>query len=171
VKELDTAAIRFPVGHLSETAMRSRHFGKIRHLGRTVVVNLVITAGVGFVVATFVVAGTTRGQAQTIPPPVITTNPSSSLTLPQQPETPVSPTTPGTLPGTTAANIGVGTNSITGAPCLGGGSSAVTGGIPGAPTAADQPAQPGQAVTGLPSNTSIYGLTNQIPNNTNPGAC
>jgi hypothetical protein len=75
------------------------------------------------------------------------------------------------LPGTTAPNIGVGTNSMTGAPCSGGGSSAVTGGIPGAPTAADQPPQPGQTVTGLPSNTSIYGLNNQISNTTNPGVC
>lgn len=133
---------------------------------KIVVMNLVIAAGIGFVVA-----ATAIGHAQTVPPPVITTNPSSSLTLPQPPEAPVSPTTPGTLPGTTAPNIGVGTNSITGAPCIGGGSSAVTGGIPGAPTAANQPAQPGQAVNGLPSNTSIYSLNNQTPNTTNPGAC
>ena len=144
--------------------MRSRHIGKI--VGKIVVINLVIAASVGFVVA-----ATTIGHAQTVPPPIITTNPSSSLTLPQQPETPVSPTTPGTLPGTTAPNIGVGTNSITGAPCIGGGSSAINGGVPGAPTAADQPAEPGQAVTGLPPNSSIYSLNNQVGGTANPGAC
>jgi len=93
------------------------------------------------------------------------------LTLPQAPEAPVSPTTPGTLPGTTAQDIAVGTNPITGAPCIGGGASAINGGIPGAPTGPDQLGVPSQAVGGLPSTTSIYGLANELPNTTAPGAC
>lgn len=93
-----------------------------------------------------------------------------SLTVPQSPEAPVSPTTPGMLPGTTAPDSTVGSNPITGAPCIGGGASAINGGIAGAPTAPDQSAQPGQAVTGLPPNTSIYGLNSELPTS-NPGAC
>jgi hypothetical protein len=95
-------------------------------------------------------------------------NPSTSLTIPQQSEVPVSPTTPGTLPGTDAgAATSVGTNPITGQPCLGRGASAFNGGLAGAPTTSDQPAEPGQDTNGLPPNNSIYGLgtTN------NPGAC
>ena len=68
-------------------------------------------------------------------------NPSSSVTIPQQPEVSVSPTTPGTLPGTQA-----------------GGSSALNGGLAGATTTSDQQGEPGQATTGLPPNNSIYGL-------------
>jgi hypothetical protein len=93
-----------------------------------------------------------------------------SLTLPQSSEVPVSPTTPGTLPGTTAQDTAVGTNPITGAPCLGGGASAINGGIAGAPTAPDQEAEPGAQVNGLPPATSIYGLNNELPT-TDPGAC
>ena len=93
------------------------------------------------------------------------------LTVPQQAEAPVSPTTPGTLPGTGAGpGTAVGTNPITGQPCLGGGSSAINGGLPGA-TTQDQPGAPGNNVTGLPPNNSVYGLNNQIPNTSSPGAC
>jgi hypothetical protein len=145
--------------------MWSRQVGTIQ-VGQIIRTNLLLAACVGL----FAIA-TTVGHAQTIPAPAITTNPSSSLTLPQQPEMPVSPTTPGTLPGTTAPNIAVGTNPITGAPCLGGGASAINGGVPGAPTASNQPAEPGQAVNGLAPNTSIYSLNNQTPNSANPGTC
>lgn len=90
-------------------------------------------------------------------------NLSSSLTLPQQPEVPVSPSTPGTLPGTTAGpDTAVGTNPVTGTPCI--------GGVPGAPIIADQPSQPGQGVNGLPPNNSVYGLSNQF-SASKPGAC
>jgi hypothetical protein len=92
-------------------------------------------------------------------------------TLPQAPETPVSPTTPGTLPGTGAgAGSAIGTNPITGQPCLGGGGSAITGGIPGAATLPGEPGEPGQQVTGLPPSNSVYGLGNQL-NTSSPGAC
>jgi len=99
-------------------------------------------------------------------------NPSTSLTVPQQSEVPVSPTTPGTLPGTeagteTGSGTAVGTNPITGQPCVGGGASALNGGLPGAATASGQPSVPGQDTSGLPPNSSIYGLGTT----TNPGAC
>jgi hypothetical protein len=95
-------------------------------------------------------------------------NPSTSVTIPQQSEIPVSPTTPGTLPGTQAGSgTAVGTNPITGQPCLGGGSSALTGGLPTAPTTSDQPGEPGNSTAGLPPDNSVYGL-GSTPN---PGAC
>ncbi len=95
-------------------------------------------------------------------------NPSTSLTIPQQSEVPVSPTTPGTLPGTEAgAGTAIGTNPITGQPCIGGGTSALNGGMTGAPTTSDQPAEPGQDTADLPPDNSIYGLGATA----NPGAC
>jgi hypothetical protein len=121
------------------------------------------TASTAFLLAAcalfFVAAYTAVAHAQ---------NPSSSLTVPQQPEIPVSPTTPGTLPGTEAGpGTAVGTNPITGQPCIGGGSSALTGGLPTAPTTSDQPGEPGNSTAGLPPNNSIYGLGTT----TNSGAC
>lgn len=120
------------------------------------------TALTAFLVAAcalfFVAAYTAAARAQ---------NPSTSLTIPQQQEAPVSPTTPGTLPGTEAGSgTAVGTNPVTGQPCTGGGSSALTGSLPTAPTTSDQPGQPSNSTAGLPPNNSIYGL-----GNANPGAC
>ncbi len=93
-------------------------------------------------------------------------------TVPQAPEQPVSPTTPGTLPGTQAgAGTSLGTNPITGQPCSGGGSSAINGGIPGASTVPGGPAQPGAQVGGLPPSRSVYGLNRQPGNSGNLGAC
>jgi hypothetical protein len=92
----------------------------------------------------------------------------AQINIPQSPETSVSPTTPGTLPGTTAEpDTPVGTNPVTGQSCLGGGSSAINGGIIGAPTAAGQPAEPGTNTTGLPPNNGVYGLNN----GTSAGPC
>ena len=94
-------------------------------------------------------------------------NLSTSLTIPQQPEVPVSPTTPGTLPGTEAGpGTTVGANPITGQPCLGGGASALTGGLSGAPTTSDQPGEFSENANGLPPDNSVYGL-----GNASPGAC
>ena len=148
--------------------MRSRHVGRRDGfgVGQLILTNLLVAACIGLSVA-----AATVSRAQTVPSPAITTNPSSSLTLPQQPETPVSPTTPGALPGTTVPNIAVGTNPVSGAPCIGGGASAIDGGVPGAPTASNQPAEPGQTVTGLAPNTSIYSLNNQSSGTANAGAC
>jgi len=84
----------------------------------------------------------------------------------------VSPTTPGTLPGTTSGpDTSVGSNPITRAPCFGGGSSAINGGVPGAPTIAVQPSGISQSPAGLPPNDSVYGLNNQTNNSGTPGAC
>jgi hypothetical protein len=91
------------------------------------------------------------------------------LTLPQAPEMPVSPITPGTAPGTTAQDIGIGVNPVTGLPCLGGGASAINGGLPSVSTAPDQTSQTG--IAGLPPSTSVYGLSNQLPNTLTAGAC
>jgi hypothetical protein len=130
---------------------------RAKHVEQTILTTVACAACVMF----FLAAYAASAHAQ---------NPSTSLTLPEQQETPVSPTTPGILPGTTAADTAVGTNPITGQPCIGGGSTAITGGIPGAPTAPDQAAQPGQTVTGLPPNNSVYGINNQLPI-TSSGAC
>jgi len=72
--------------------------------------------------APLVFANPTGSEAQSFssaPVPPITLNPSSSLTLPQPPvaaEVPVSPITPGTVPGT-LFNETTGTNAFTGLPC------------------------------------------------------
>jgi hypothetical protein len=120
---------------------------------------LMMAAGVMF----FIAAHTGAANAQTgltVP---------QGLTLPQAPEMPVSPITPGTAPGTTAQDIGIGVNPVTGLPCLGGGASAINGGLPSVSTAPDQTAQTG--VAGLPPSTSVFGLSNQLPNTLTAGAC
>jgi hypothetical protein len=77
----------------------------------------------------------------------------AQTTVPQAPETPVSPANPSAFPGTTAPETGInGNNPLTGTPCLGSGSSAINGTTtPGA--------------TAPPVN-GIYGQ-----NRTTPGAC
>jgi hypothetical protein len=128
---------------------------RVRRIEQTTLTTFVILACALFFVAAF--AAVARAQ-----------NPSSSLTLPQQPEVPVSPSTPGTLPGTEAGpGTTVGSNPITGQPCIGGGSSALTGGLPTAPTTSDQPGELDNSTAGLPPNNSIYGLGAA----TSPGAC
>jgi hypothetical protein len=128
---------------------------RARRLEQTALTTFLVAACVMFFMAAYAVIA----HAQ---------NPSSSLTVPQQSEVPVSPTTPGTLPGTEAGpGTTVGTNPITGQPCIGGGASALNGGLTGAPTTSDQPGEPDQATAGLPPNNSIYGLGTQA----NPGAC
>jgi hypothetical protein len=133
---------------------------------------LMLAAGVML----FVAAHTGAAHAQLVNAPV--TQPQTGLTIPQPqpgltvpegPEMPVSPITPGTAPGTTAQDIGVGVNPVTGLPCLGGGASAINGGLPDVSTAPDQTSQAG--VIGLPPSTSVYGLSNQLPNTLTAGAC
>ncbi len=91
-------------------------------------------------------------------PYIFVQNPSGSLTLPQTPEAPVSPVTPGTLPGTMAGGgLSVGTNPITGLPCAGAGSTALSGagniGEIGTPDTAPEGLPPGGSVFG--SGTSL----------------
>jgi hypothetical protein len=77
---------------------------RVRRIEQTALTAFLLAACALF----FVAAYTAVAHAQ---------NPSSSLTVPQQPEIPVSPTTPGTLPGTEAGpGTAVGTNPITGQP-------------------------------------------------------
>jgi hypothetical protein len=127
--------------------MRSRHFEQIAL--KTFVLAACVTV--------FIAAHGAPAHAQ------------MGLTLPEAPEMPVSPITPGLLPGTTAQDIGIGTNPITGAPCLGGGSSAINGGLPSVSTAPDQPGQPD--IAGLPPDTSVFGLSSEVPNTETAGAC
>ena len=64
---------------------------------------------IALIVLPALLLGATTAAAQ-IPPPVPplvpNPNPSSSLVLPAQHEVPVSPVTPGTLPGSTAPGVG-----------------------------------------------------------------
>jgi hypothetical protein len=130
--------------------------------------SLMTAAGVMF----FIAAHTGAAHAQTgltVPQPPTGLTVPQGLTLPQAPEMPVSPITPGTAPGTTAQDIGIGVNPVTGLPCLGGGASAINGGLPSVSTAPDQTSQTG--VAGLPPSTSVFGLSNQLPNTLTAGAC
>jgi hypothetical protein len=106
--------------------------------------------------------------ARYTPPLVLVQNAFSPFTVQQTPEIPVSPINPGTLPGSTAAIGGsaTGTNPITGLPCNGSGSIAVSG-AGGLPATATPP--PGlstetldQIPVGTPPVTSIYGSQNNL---------
>ena len=138
---------------------------------------LMLAAGVMFLIAAHTGAaqaqtGLTVPQAPTgltVPQGFTVPQTPLGLTLPQAPEMPVSPITPGTAPGTTAQDIGIGVNPVTGLPCLGGGASAINGGLPSVSTAPDQTSQTGGA--GLPPSTSVFGLSNQLPNTLTAGAC
>jgi hypothetical protein len=123
---------------------------------------LMMAAGVMFLMAAH--TGATHAQSG-----LTVSQAPLGLTVPQTPEMPVSPITPGTAPGTTAQDIGIGVNPITGQPCLGGGASAINGGLPSVSTAPDMTAQTG--VVGLPTGTSVFGLSNQLPNTLTAGAC
>jgi high-affinity K+ transport system ATPase subunit B len=87
------APVRMVKGGLAR-ACRSSHemevCMRIRRIEQTTLTTFVIVVCALFSVAAY--AAVARAQ-----------NPSSSLTLPQQLEVPVSPSTPGTLPGTNAA--------------------------------------------------------------------
>lgn len=109
-------------------------------------------------------AGTPAGPA----PVVLAQNPSMPFTLPQVTEPTVSPINPGTLPGSTAAIGGsaTGTNPITGLPCNGAGSLAVSGagGLPGTATPPPQVSTEtlDQIPVGTPPTTSIYGSQSSL---------
>ena len=100
-------------------------------------------------------------------PVLLAQNPFSSFSLPQMAEPPVSPINPGTLPGSTAAIGGsaTGTNPITGLPCNGAGSLAVSGagGLPGTATPPPGTTETlGQIPVGAPPVTSIYGSQSNL---------
>jgi hypothetical protein len=83
------------------------------------------------------------------------TNPITSLTLPQQRELAVSPSTPGTTPGSLSGETS-GTNPITGLPCSGQGSLAVSG-AGALPDVATPPPDETSATPQLPSAASVFG--------------
>jgi hypothetical protein len=103
------------------------------------------------------------------PPLVIAQNPFNAFTLSQMPEPPVSPINPGTLPGTASAAGVTGTNPLTGLPCNGAGSLAISGagGLPGS-TSSPPPGTTetlGNIPVGTQPFTSIYGSQSSL------GAC
>lgn len=98
---------------------------------------------------------------------ILVQNPSTPLTLPEMAEPPVSPINPGTLPGSTAAIGGAasGSNPITGLPCNGSGSIAVSGagGLPGTATAPPGTSETlDQIPVGAPPTTSIFGSQSNL---------
>lgn len=86
----------------------------------------------------------------------------AQYTIPESPEIPISPATPGTLPGTTAGSTSVGTNPITGQPCSGQGATSLLGGTD---EEAGDLGNPDTTPEGLPPVQSIYGTTSGL------GAC
>ena len=111
-----------------------------------------------FLAVIFTVATATAG-AQSL-------NPSTTLTLPELSEVPVSPVTPGTSPGTlNSENTAL--NPITGLPCSGGGSLAVSGAGGLADAATPPPDEESGSVPTeqQPSLTSVFGSASTL------GAC
>lgn len=88
------------------------------------------------------------------------------LVILQRGEVPISPATPGTLPGT-LNNETTGTNPLTGLPCSGQGSLAVSGAGGLADTALPPPGgdTTTEPTTQLPSLTSVFGSSSSL------GAC
>ena len=101
-------------------------------------------------------------------PLILAQNAFTPFSLPETAEPPVSPINPGTLPGSTAAIGGTatGTNPITGLPCNGSGSIAVSGagGLPGTATPPPDLSTEtlDQIPVGAPPVTSIYGSQNNL---------
>jgi hypothetical protein len=99
-------------------------------------------------------------------PLVVAQNPFSSFSLPEMPEPPISPINPGTLPGTTSAAGVTGTNPLTGRPCNGAGSLAISGagGLPG--STSSPPAGTTETLGNIPVGTqpftSIYGSQSSL---------
>jgi hypothetical protein len=104
--------------------------------------------GLIMVVSLVLTVSTTIGMAQNL-------NVNVPLTLPEQPEVPVSPAASGTAPGT-LTNETTGTNPLTGLPCAGVGSLAVTeaGALP---ATSSSPPDDGTPTDALPSLNSVFG--------------
>lgn len=85
------------------------------------------------------------------------------LLIPQQNEIPVSPATPGTLPGS-LSNQTTGINPITGLPCSGQGSLAVSGAGSLADAATPPPGSDATSTptAQLPSVSSVFGTTTTL---------
>lgn len=99
-------------------------------------------------IAVMVPASVTMTPAQTL-------NPSTSLTLTPPREIAVSPSTPGTTPGSLGGET-TGTNPVTGLPCSGQGSLAVSG-AGALPDVASPPPDETSATPQIPSVSSVFG--------------
>jgi hypothetical protein len=93
------------------------------------------------------------------------------MTVPQEPEVPVSPALPSTAPGS-LTNETTGTNPVTGLPCSGAGALSVSGagalggtGVGGPGEAAGAPTEPTSDTYQLPTLTSVFGSSTAL------GAC
>lgn len=119
---------------------------RTRLVEQTALTTLLVAACVTFFLAAWVVLARADSADGLVSPSsapradnsiVLAQNPTATLTLPEQPEIPVSPATPGTQPGTTAASQPSGTNPVTGLPCSGAGAtsaSTVGGSTPDLPS-------------------------------------
>jgi hypothetical protein len=82
-------------------------------------------------------------------------NPITSLSLPEQREIAISPSTPGTTPGALSGET-TGTNPLTGLPCSGQGSLSVSG-AGGLADVATPPPDETSATPQIPSGSSVFG--------------
>jgi hypothetical protein len=147
----------------------------MRHLLHNLLTALLLAACAGLLFAVYAARADVAHSVDAASPLAVDSGPfmlaqnlSVPFVVPTAPETPVSPVTPGVLPGTEAGpGTAVGTNPVTGLPCLGGGASAITGEVPAAPDIIGEPAQPGAVPFGLPPADSIFGLDS----GTAAGAC
>jgi hypothetical protein len=128
----------------------TRHWG--RQARKTGMTALKLTGA-----ALLAVVANVAASAQTVNPGTnsITTNPITTLTLPQQPEIAVSPASPGTAPGS-FGNETTGSNPLTGLPCTGEGSLAVSG-AGGLADTASPPVGSSPTTPELPTITSVFG--------------
>jgi hypothetical protein len=90
-------------------------------------------------------------------------SPTVGLALPHRNQAPVSPSTPGTVPGTLSSE-NTGANPITGLPCSGGGALAISGagGLADTPSAPPNESNPEQPSAELSSLTSVFGTTTSL---------
>jgi len=89
-------------------------------------------------------------------------NPSAPFTLPQEGEIAVSPALPGTAPGMLFNQTTTGTNPLTGLPCSGEGSLAVSGAGVLADTVTPPPDATSSPAIQLPSITSVFGSASSL---------
>jgi hypothetical protein len=94
-------------------------------------------------------------------PAALAQTPLTGLTVPNSAEIPVSPVTPGTTPGSVLIGESSGTNPLTGLPCSGAGSLAVTG-VGGLSDTATPPPGGDSSTPQLPTLTSVFGTSSTL---------
>jgi hypothetical protein len=110
--------------------------------------------------ALLVAAAGVTASAQTAPNPN-NSNPVTILTVPNQAEIPVSAVTPPTTPGSVLIGESTGLNPLTGLPCSGAGSLAVSG-VGGLADTATPPPGADSATPQLPTLTSVFGTSSTL---------